>query len=229
MLFKSAIITQGSGSVGGLTVSHNRGGLYFRARTIPTNPGTSFQTAVRNAVASLVNLWHDALDAAQRETWDTYAANVAFVNRLGDPTFLSGLNQYVRSNVPRLQTGLVRVDDAPATFNTGEFTAMTFSTSATVQLTAVTFTEADDWVNEDDAAAILYLSRPQNDTINFFKGPYRFAGSVLGNLALPETSPQTITTPFVVVEDQRLFGYIRVSRADGRLSVKQDFDHIVGA
>ncbi|KKM06452.1 hypothetical protein LCGC14_1743870, partial [marine sediment metagenome] len=48
MLFKSGLITQGSGSIGGLTASHNRGGMYFRARTIPTNPATSFQTVVRN-------------------------------------------------------------------------------------------------------------------------------------------------------------------------------------
>ncbi|KKM06450.1 hypothetical protein LCGC14_1743850, partial [marine sediment metagenome] len=178
---------------------------------------------VRNAVASLVNHWHDTLTAGQRTDWETYAANTAFVNRLGDPTFLSGINQYVRSNVPRIQALLARVDDAPATFNTGEFTAISIVFSEALGQLVFSFQATDAWNNEDGSALIAWSARPQNDTINFFKGPYRKAGVILGSLALPLASPQNMVPPFLAVEDQKLFGTVRISRADGRLSVKQDF------
>ena len=218
MLVKSALITQFSGSIGGLTGSHNRGGQYFRARTIPTNPGTPFQNAVRQFVADLVNLWNNTLTQAERDAWDNYAVNVPFVNRLGDQTFLSGLNQYVRSNVPRLQAALARIDDAPIVFNTGDFTQTTFVPTAAADTLGLGFTDTDAWANEDDAAMLLYGARPRNPTINFFKGPYRFADLVAGDAITPPTSPASITSPFPLAADQKAFAYVRVTRADGRLS-----------
>ena len=226
MLFKSGIITQGSGSFGGLTASHNRGGMYFRARTIPTNPNTAFQVVVRVATANLVNLWQSILTQAQRDEWEVYAANVAFINRLGDPTFLSGLNQYVRSNVPRIQAGLTRLDDAPSVFNTGDFTQVTFVATETAQITSIAFDNTDVWANETGSSLVVYISRPQNDTINFFQGPYRFAGTIDGDDTTPPTSPAAVPAPFAFVEDQKLFGYVRVTRVDARLSTKQDFETI---
>ena len=218
MLIKSALVTQISGSIGGMTGSHNRGGQYLRARTIPTNPGTPQQNSIRQFVADLVNLWNSTVTALQRDAWDTYAVNVAFVNRLGDQTFLSGLNQYVRSNVPRLQAGLPRVDDAPVIFNTGEFTQTAIGFSAAANDILLNFTAADAWANEDDAGMLVYGSRPKNATVNYFKGPYRFATAVLGDAITPPTSPDTSTNPFPFILGQKLFAYVRVSRADGRLS-----------
>ncbi len=218
MLIKSALMTQFSGSIGGLTGSHNRGGQYLRARTIPTNPGTPQQNAVRQFVADLVNLWQSTLTADQREAWNTYALNTAFINRLGDQTFLSGLNQYVRSNVPRLQASLPRIDDGPQIFTTGDFTQTSAGFVAASDDILLAFTDTDAWANEDASAMLLYSSRPQNQTINYFKGPYRFAGTVLGDAITPPTSPATIPAAFVFVVDQKIFAYVRVTRADGRLS-----------
>ena len=84
MLIKSQLITQASGSIGGLVGSHNAGGMYFRARTIPVNPGSAAQIAVRNIVAQLTAAWTADLTAAQRTAWQTYADNVPTTNRLGD-------------------------------------------------------------------------------------------------------------------------------------------------
>ncbi len=218
MLIDSLVIGRGSGSAGGITVSHNRAGQYMKARSLPTNPNTSFQQAVRDFVSQLSALWVSTLTQAERDKWTTYAENVAVINRLGDTMFLTGLNMYVRSNVPILQAGFARQDDAPVIFSLGDFTAPVIVGSEGVQQVAVTFTTTDDWVGEDDAAMMVYVSRPVNASINYFKGPYRLAGTVDGDAITPPTSPALIDVPFAITEGQKLFTRAQVFRADGRLS-----------
>jgi hypothetical protein len=218
--FKSSLITQASGSVGGATFSHNRGGMYVRSRATPTNPGSAFQQVIRGFVAALTSAWNDTLTPAQRAAWDTYAENVPMTDSLGEPRNIGGLGHYVRSNVPRLQAALPRVDDGPTVYNLGEFTNPAFGTiSAGGGTAGVTFDNADDWANEDDAAMLVLLSRGQNPGVNYFKGPYRFADLIAGDSVTPPTSPDSITAPFALAEGQKLFGQVRVSRADGRLSL----------
>ena len=52
MLFRGTHLTDASGSLSGVTYSHNRGGAYTRNRSIPVNPNTVQQQAVRNAFSS---------------------------------------------------------------------------------------------------------------------------------------------------------------------------------
>lgn len=220
MKFKSSVYTQASGSVGGLTYSHNRGGMYTRARTIPTNPSSAYQAVIRGFVAALTSAWNDTLSAAQRAAWDVYAENVPMLDSLGESRNIGGLGHYVRSNVPRLQAGLDRVDDGPGTYNLGEFTNPTIdAVDATADEIDVGFTAGDDWVGEDGAALLVLCSRPQNPGINYFTGPYRFADSIDGDSGTPPTSPASLTLPFSVVAGQKIFAQFRVSRADGRLSL----------
>lgn len=217
MLVKGAF-TQISGSVGGWTGSHNAGGMYIRARTIPTNPNTPFQQAVRNIVAQLSNLWVDTLTLAQREAWKTYAENVQVQGPLGDSINVSALNMYQRSNVARIQSGFARVDDAPVIFNLGDFTNPAFALDEAANEVDVTFTDTDLWANEDDSNMLIYASRPVATSINFFKGPYRFAAVIEGDSITPPTSPAAIPLPFPVAVGQRIHVLARISRVDGRYS-----------
>ncbi len=220
MKWKGALATELSGSLGGITASRNAGGPYFRARVTPVNPGSVFQAAVRGFVASLTSGWNSLLTPGQRDGWNTYALNVQIPDAFGDPRNVSGIAMYVRSNVPRLQAGLPRVDDGPAVFNLGPFTNPGFETFVAAANTFdVTFTDTDAWANEDNAAMIILASRPQNPSVNFFKGPYRFAGLVAGASVLAPTSPETISAPFNIEVGQRIFVQARVSRADGRLAL----------
>lgn len=224
MKFKSGIVTAASGSVGGITAAHNQGGLYFRSRSIPTNPASAQQTAVRDAVTVLTSAWRQVLTESQRDGWRTYAANVPLVDRLGDARTVSGIAQYVRSNVIRVQVGLPRVDEPPTTFELGSFSTVSVTGTAADPYTLdVDFDDTDEWVGEDDAAMVVYLSRQQNPTIQFFAGPYRQSGQIDGNSGTAPTSPATITAPFAGTEDNAAFGYVRVTRADGRLSGVQRF------
>lgn len=207
-----------SGSIGGTTFSRNRYGAYTRTRAIPVNPASTYQVAVRGYVALLTSAWLNQLTAAQRASWDTYGENVAMQDKLGQTIFLTGLNHYVRSNVPRLQAGLPRVDDGPIVYNLGDLTTPVLAWTAADDKVNVSFTEADDWVGEDDAGMLVYGSRSVAASRNFFAGPYRFADSIDGDSTTPPTTPVAMDNPFPVETGTKLFGYVRVTRADGRLS-----------
>lgn len=220
MKFKSPVFSQASGSIAGITYSHNRGGLYVRARVVPTNPGSPFQMVIRGFVANLTSLWNNTLTAVERAAWDAYALAVPLLNTLGEPINVGGLAMYIRSNVPRLQAALPRVDVAPIIFNLGDFTNPTFDTfAAATNEFSVNFADTDDWANEDDAAMLILGSRPQNPSVNYFKGPYRFAGLIAGDAITPPTSPATLTSAFAFDVGQVVFLQARVTRADGRLTL----------
>jgi hypothetical protein len=220
MKFQPLLGTDLSGSVGGIVASHNRGGAYFRNRAIPVNPNTPQQQAVRGFMATLTSLWNNTLTAVQRTAWDTYALNVPLADPLGNPRNVGGLGMYIRSNVPRLQGSEPRVDAAPIIFNLGDFTNPTFTNfDAALNQIDFNFNNTDDWANEDDAVMLLYTGRPQNPTINFFKGPYRHVGGIQGDAIVPPVSPTTVGAAFAFGVNNRVFVQIRVSRADGRLSL----------
>ncbi len=230
MLFKSALATELSGSLGGIVASHNRGGGYFRARTIPVNPATPQQEAVRGFMAFLTDAWSNVLTQVQREAWDTYAENVEITGPLGDPRNIGGLAHYVRSNVVRMQSPLPRVDDAPTKFGIGGYSPPTFaSPSEATQDVLCTFGALDNWVNETQAAMIVYTSRPQNPSINFFKGPYRLADRILGSQPAPPPSPATLVLAFPFIEGQKIFFRVNVTRANGRLSTELRFSAVAAA
>jgi len=230
MKFKSALVTQISGSIGGMTGSHNRGGMYFRARATPVNPNTVPQQAVRGFFAQLANLWVNVLTPGQRAAWDLYALNVLLPDPLGEPRNAGGLGMYIRSNIPRLQVGLPRVDTAPAIFDLGDFTPPTVGIlSAGAGTISVAFNILDAWVGEDDASMLMYVSRPANPSINYFKGPYRISDQIAGDLALPPASPQVLSLTFPYVLDQRAFFRFNVTRADGRYGSEVRFTQIAAA
>lgn len=220
-----------SGKLGGTVFAHNRGGAYARNWSVPTDPATDFQLVLRNAMRTLVVAWTEELTANEIASWETYAANVPVLNPLGDPIHLTGQQWYIACNTPRLQAdpvNLPRVDLGPFNFDRGEYTAPTINswTPATPSVD-LDFTVGDPWVDEDDCGMLIFASRPQNPTINFFKGPYRLAGVILGDSITPPTSPATIGLPFTVNPGQKVFLRAAVTREDGRLSTDHRFSGIV--
>lgn len=208
-----------SGSIGGITASHNRGGAYFRQRVTPVNTNTVKQQAVRGAMAQLSNFWGSVLTPSQRDAWNVYAFNVPLVDPIGEPRNVGGLGMYNRGNVARLQAALPRVDSGPIVFNLGEFTQPTGLAITTIgQTFDFDITNTDEWANEDDAALQVYVSRPTSVTRNFFKGPYRFAGQVLGDSITPPLASQTVPLPFFISPGQRVHVRFAATRADGRRS-----------
>ena len=212
-------VVQMAGSIGGTTFARNRYGNYARARTTPINPNTALQVAVRATLSFLTNRWSSTLTAIQRTAWNLYAANVVMTNRLGESINLSGFNHYIRSNSILKTQALTLVDDGPTVFEIPEadptFAAIGTEAGLTI---SVTFDNTLPWANEDDAFMFVFQGEPQNPQRNFFGGPWRFMNTVVGDLALPPTSPIVMPAVFVITAGQKQWVYARIVRADGRLS-----------
>jgi hypothetical protein len=211
--------TQISGSSGGTTWSRNRYGAYKRNRSVPVNPNTDRQVAIRNIIRNLAIAWGQTLTQTQRDAWDVYAANVPWVNKLGQAVYLTGEAMYIRSNAARLTAGLAQVDDGPVLFDLAAAeTALGCSASEATQQASVTWDDTAAWASEDGAAQLVYAGLPQDQSIKFFGGPWRYIDSIDGDSMTPPTSPTALTWPWPFAEGQRLWLRTRITRADGRLS-----------
>lgn len=207
------------GSIGGTVFSRGRYGAIARNRTIPVDPASSKQVKIRSIASVVRNAWFSTLTAAQRAAWDTYAAGVQMTNRLGETINLTGWNHFCRSNMSVLYNDLTLIANGPTTLALPEKDeSIAVSASAATQLLSISFDEDSAWVDEDDAYLLVYASKGQNPTKNFFKGPFELAGKIAGDATTAPTSPQTITAPSTLTSGQRVFVQCRILRADGRLS-----------
>lgn len=214
-------IVQMSGSIGGTTFARNRYGNYARARTKPINPNTANQIIVRASLATLTTRWAQILTAVQRTAWNLYASSVSMKNRLGEAIFLTGFNHYIRSNLTLQRLSQTLVDDGPVIF---EIPAMdpllSFTASEATQLMDITFDNTMDWADENGGMMFTYQGQPQNAQRNFFDGPWRLVGLILGVNGSPPSTPQVTAVNFAIAEGQHQWIYARIQRADGRLSEK---------
>lgn len=219
---------QRSGKQGGVVWSHNAGGPYIRNRAIPTNPNTARQVAVRNSVRALAIAWEITLSQAQRDAWDVYAANVTWTNRLGQSITLTGLNHYIRSNTPRVISGIAAINAAPGIFDIAAAeAALAVTASEATQDLTINGDPAGAWIGEADAWQFFYMGLPQNASRKFFGGPYRFLTAVPG--AGPPPFPIVIAASFPFLEGQRLWVRSRVARGDGRLSEFAEVNFLAAA
>jgi hypothetical protein len=219
MLIRSTIAQQMSGSLGGLTASHNSAGAYFRARSTPVDPNSAAQQAARTAFSLAVANWY-ALTPAQRVDWGTYADAIPWKNAVGDTIRLSGQAMHQGCNTLRKRAGLVMVQDAPVVLSLPTWTAATFGISqASPTVLTATFDNADDWANETGGGLVLQIGLQQPPTIQFYKAPFVFVKVVPGATPTPPTSPTTGTLPWTnPTEDNVAWVRQTCIRADGRIS-----------
>lgn len=220
MKFTPSIMGAASGKLGGIVASRNKGGQYFRRNSMPTNPQTSRQTTNRNRFATWTQLWNTT-DEANRVSWDVYAANVTFLDSLGQPLILSGQQAFMRSNQAAVDGGPGPFEAAPVVYNLGEpvasMTQLTLGASA--GQVDWTFTVAGSGTSEEGALAV-YISRPQNVGKTFFKGPYQLA-FLFTNVNLLDVTLTGDDTPTLMDwqlnEDDYVHVRARLIYADGRI------------
>lgn len=227
MLIKSQIVTQMSGSLGGLTGSHNRGGMYLRARSIPTNPNTTRQQNARAAMTNAVNRWTSVLAVGNRNSWANYANNTPLIGPLGDAITLTGQQMYIRSQAVlamanlQLSAALTDLTTFAGSNNLGDFTPVVVAHDDG-QTAEVTFDPNDDWANEDGSVMLIQSGRDTlNASVNYYKGPWQLRGIIAGDSVAPPATPYSFTASATWQEGQRLYFRVRVLRADGRLSSPQ--------
>jgi len=102
------IISEARGKVADCVFSVWKGRPYIRQRVIPANPQTAAQTAVRESLARVVDLWQ-SIQIQLKEVWNTYGTGYR----------MSGFNMFMSQNradeqVPSLlQVGVPNADLDP--------------------------------------------------------------------------------------------------------------------
>lgn len=218
MKYVSALVTAAAGKVRGLVASHNKGGTYFRGRTIPVNPNTPAQANARNRVSLLISRFRAVLASSSRASWNVFAANTSVIDSLGNSMLLTGPNWYVKSNSIRQQGGLSTIDNASTIFALSTLSPVSGTVTAGGTAVTIGFAGGDDWNGNSVTAGLnIYASRPQNGTVNYFKGPFQFAGRISSTSAVAATA--SLALPFASgTSGQRQFFRGVATSADGRPS-----------
>lgn len=108
-----ALVVDGRGKLGGHVASKNADGNYLRTKTTPTNPQTSYQTAVRALFGAISQGW-SALTQAQRDAWNSAVELWQTTDVFGDLKKPTGKALYQRLNNQAQSAGLSAVTDPPA-------------------------------------------------------------------------------------------------------------------
>lgn len=209
-----------SGKIGGTVFSRNRFGAYMRKHTIPVNPKTARQSAIRILMMFLAEQWSESpMTDEIREAWQTYATSVNWTNRVAQNITLLGFNTFIQCNAARMTASGSLITAAPTALGLppGD-PAFAVTGSAASQELSVVFDPLFDWNIIDDGLMSVYMGRPQRASRNFFGGPWRFADAIKGDTASPPTSPATMVAPFTLVEGQKIWCRGRVQEADARVS-----------
>jgi hypothetical protein len=210
-------IIQISGSIAGNTFARNRFGNYIRPRTKPVNPNSIQQAKCRDIIAQLAQYWHDTCTPAERDAWNTYANNVAMKNRLGETTYMTGFNHFIRYNSLYLrQTGLVESTGPTGTTLPEKDSTLSMTALVSDQTLNFSFNESSPWRSITGSKMIMEAGCPQGVTRNFFGGPWKLAGGITA----VNPSPKAIASPYTLTLGQKIWAYGRIMTgpADGRVS-----------
>ena len=222
MLIKyGPLVSDASGSTGGVTIARNRFGPYMRSRTTPVNPNTDRQTSVRAIMAFLAEQWRESpMTSIIRGAWETYAASFNWKNRLGQAVQLTGFNAFCMCNGALINAGGTLVTAGPTTLGLPpQDPSFEVSISAATQKLSITFDDGFDWLDEDAGYLSVQMHLPQSPSRNFFGGPWKWAGAIQGDSITPPTTPDaTIDVPYTATEGQKIVCRARIIREDARTS-----------
>lgn len=209
------ILADMSGRLQGIVASHNRGGQYFRGRTVPTTPPTAPQTNVRLILAGLVGTWAGSLTDAQRVLWNDYASVHQQINGFGDAVNIGGIGYFIKINLPCTLAGLPISGIPPVDSGGAVLTPPAASRSGANA--SIAFGDTDDWTAQG-GALLIYASRPVQATRYSAAGiPLQFVTAILGDL-IPPSSPQAVTLPWAWAAGQAMFFKYKCINPDYQIS-----------
>ena len=158
-----------SGSIGGSTASHNKGGPYFRTRAIPTNPNTPAQLQRRAALATMSQNWRN-LTMDQRNAWDEWARQNPITNALGMSINKSGHQSFVGINTRILLDAGTVIDVPPVISAPDAFLTILQAGDIGLGATDLTFTAALETGNKVE----LWAAVVNSSGIKYVENLYKF-------------------------------------------------------
>lgn len=210
MKFIGGLIETGSGSIGGITASRNKGGSYLKTRAVPINPNTTRQQATRAALAAFASNWTALLSAAQRDQWNVYAATHTIKDALGQDIYINGIAWYIAHNSKLYDAGFSTILVPPATVTPIALSTASVDISA-IATAYVTFTPALFANHAIQLWATLPGTPGQTPNLN--------QARLVGYSPVDQVSPWAAALPFNVQVGQQVTFYIGQMDDLGQVSV----------
>lgn len=167
-----------SGSQASSVFSRNRYGQYRRNRSIPVNPSSTYQGAVRARLSAAAAAWR-ALTDVQRAGWESLGAQMVRTDSLGQSYTLNGFTAYCSVNNNLAAAGDAATDDAPALV-TPEAIA-----TATVTLTDASFSIAYTPTPLPAGERLFTYASPQRSKGRSFEADFRLVAVSAAAAASP--------------------------------------------
>ena len=208
-IFRSSLLADVRGSIGGSVYSRNRSGAIIRNRTNPINPNTTAQSLVRVRFASKAAEFQ-VLDPAKQEGWATFAELVPSLNSLGESYTPTAKQRYIQSNLNLAAVGAAQVD-SPTLGDTvaPSLDLSTVAPVATVTAGVLTALDLVALINAEGATHIVVQATPPAPSgVRSNRNQMRtmFAGAFTVNVDLMAAYEDVYNggDPVPVVADQRI-------------------------
>lgn len=101
-----AMSLEASGNLGSICYTRSRGVQIARSTWSGTYPNTSLQQASNANMTTVSQYWGGTLSSDQRNRWKEAAAEIVWVNRLGQKFRPTGYNYFVKLALQQVQLGL---------------------------------------------------------------------------------------------------------------------------
>lgn len=206
----------GSGSMGTVTWSRNKGGYYVRNRSTPTNPNSSRQQTTRTLFGNFASEWTTVLTQVQRDTWNTYAQTHTIKDAIGRDIYINGLCWFVMFNT--------RLADAarPSTQWPPSAAAPSGLTTFTPDISAITTVDVV-FAPVLPAGHLLQLWMTLPGTAG--QTPNFKQARLVAYSPIDQVTPWAATMPFNVISSEQCTFYCAIMNGVGQISVmEQDTD-----
>lgn len=206
----------GSGSMGTVTWSRNKGGYYVRNRSTPTNPNSSRQQTTRTLFGTYASFWSTTLSQANRDAWNTYAQTHTIKDAIGRDIYINGLCWFVMFSTRLVDAGLAGNAVPPAGAAPGGLTSFDCDISA---ITTVDVVFAPVLPGGHVLQLWMTLPGTAGQTPNFKQA------RLVSYSPADQATPWAATMPFNVASGEQCTFYCTVMNPDGQISVfEQDTD-----
>jgi hypothetical protein len=173
-----------SGSVNWRTASRNRNGQYIRNRSIPVQPRSTAQLAIRGYLIDAAQFWRTLSDG-DRLGWKTYGSLHPKTDSLGQSNAPTGEQVFVGTNAVRALLGQEFVKTAPGLIDFSSFSeGIITSEDNTVVIS--------DYTTPTGGSIMVYAAKPTSPGRSFFGAPLFLLAT-----AIDATAPLDITAQLI--------------------------------
>ena len=198
------------GSIASVTFQGGPAGTIARTRTVPVNPNTPLQVAIRAVLGGLSNEWSNTLNNVERAAWNEYAEMTPLPNRFGELVNKGGRQMFFRTNVIWVKAGLPTITMAPLTPGLAPPIAAILSMNTTDGLELI----ATGPVVPAGSIVFIRTGRAVGLARNFYKAPFSETAVVNDSSVFPITMVPNTSVGI----NSRRFVAARHVAVDGKVS-----------